>query len=333
MKYNSEERTGIYSVAKIFTENLKWIFREQPTNDFGIDAFVEITMLSLNLKEYVPFGKLIGIQIKSGKSYFKEAKEEHFVFRGSKKHLTYWLNYCMPVILIIYDKEMNVAYWQEVNSSTVIITQNSFKINVPKRNVLKNENRQTLANIAYFQSNSQYKLWQLQNSTDEIKLLINDQLFMHIEIDSIPKTHCYYVTLILSNEDSEDPIEIFYGYDNEAANRSEYRFFLLADMSLTEAINDTIPWADLYIEGAVFADQTLTGIIADEILQHDYDQNDIIQDICELRKKNSTLQLACYLTGSYLFKAQLRPNQLSYAFLNIDYFLKKEPIVKTRIFI
>lgn len=38
MAYNCEERIGVYSVSKIFTETLGWIFREQPINDFGVDA-------------------------------------------------------------------------------------------------------------------------------------------------------------------------------------------------------------------------------------------------------------------------------------------------------
>ncbi len=52
---NSEERIGVYSIAKIFVEELKWIFREQPINDFGIDGFVEIT------KYQMPTGRLFGV--------------------------------------------------------------------------------------------------------------------------------------------------------------------------------------------------------------------------------------------------------------------------------
>ena len=42
MTFNKEERIGVFSIAKIFVEDFEWIFREQPINDFGIDAFVEI---------------------------------------------------------------------------------------------------------------------------------------------------------------------------------------------------------------------------------------------------------------------------------------------------
>src|ERR1700748_137604 len=98
MHNQSEERIGIYSVAKMF-EEVNWRFRDQPVNDFGIDAFAELTDLWKS-----PTGQLIGLQIKSGASYFKEATEDHFVYRGSPKHRDYWLNYAIGVVVILYDK-------------------------------------------------------------------------------------------------------------------------------------------------------------------------------------------------------------------------------------
>lgn len=169
MKYNSEERIGVYSVAKIFTQNLKCIFREQPINDFGIDAFVEITTFGLDLKSTTPTGRLIGVQIKSGESYFKELKDDHIVFRGSKKHMNYWLNHSIPVIVVIYDKITDTAYWQEINKTTVILTGKSFKLRIPKQNLLDRIDRTILSNISLFKNRYQYKLWQLQTSLEKIK--------------------------------------------------------------------------------------------------------------------------------------------------------------------
>ncbi len=331
MKYNVEERIGVNSVAKIFTEKLKWIFREQPINDFGIDAFVEITRGNLNLKDYTPTGELIAVQIKSGKSFFREEKGDHFVFRGSKKHLEYWLNHSIPVILILYNKDTNTAHWQEINYSTVILTGKTFKVKVLKKNELIYRSRGALANIAFFKNSYQYKLWQLQYSTKEINLLIEKQLFLYVEIDHNPSCNNYYITLLVSDDESERFPEIIYTYDEENPNRFEYRFFLSEGQSLTESINDTIPWADLYVDGVVFTDEVLTNMIAEELLG--FGQDEWIQDISKLREKNSSIQLACYLTGSYSFRVELKGNHLSHAFLHIDPFLNKEPIVKTRVFI
>lgn len=331
MTYNNEERIGIYSVAKIFSENFNWIFREQPINDFGIDGFVEITMLGLNLKDIIPIGKLFDVQIKSGKSFFKEAKDEYFIFRGSKKHLGYWLNQSIPVILIIYDKDSNLAYWQQVNISTTILTTRSFKVQIPKKNVLNYNSRETLADIAYFKNNYQYKLWQLTTSRNEIELLIDQHLYLYIQISSSNNFNEYYISLLLTDKDCYNYNQLFYCYDDDNANRFEYSFYLSKEKSLEEAIKDTLPWADLLLDEESFTDNLLTKFISEEILS--YNEQDFFQDVMDLKKENDFLKLACYLTDSYSFKLDLKANELTFAFLKIDAFLNKEPIVKQRIWL
>lgn len=331
MKYNYKERIGVYSVAKIFSEELKWIFREQPINDFGIDGFVEITMVALNLKDLIPLGKLFGVQIKSGKSFFKETGNDHFIFRGAKKHLNYWLNHSIPVILIIYDQDSNLAYWQQVNSSTTTLTRKSFKAQIPKRNLLNYKNKEDLAGIAYFKDKYEYKLWQLTTSRDEIKLLIDGHLYLYIEISASNNLDEYYISLLLTDKDSNNYPELFYCYDEDTLNQFEYSFHLLKGKSLEEAIKDTLPWADLLLDGARFTDELLTNSISEEILS--YDQQDFFEDVIELKRKNDFFRLACYLVDSYTFKLDLKANELAYAFLKIDSFLHKEPIVKQRIYL
>jgi hypothetical protein len=49
-----------------FFARIGWLFREQLTDDYGIDAQVEIA------DGHNALGALIGIQIKSGSSYFSE---------------------------------------------------------------------------------------------------------------------------------------------------------------------------------------------------------------------------------------------------------------------
>lgn len=331
MKYNNEERIGVYSVAKIFSEELNWIFREQPINDFGIDGFVEVTMLGLNLKDIIPLGKLFGVQIKSGKSFFKEAKDEYFIFRGSKKHLSYWLNHSIPVILIIYDKDSNLAYWQHVSNSTAILTPKSFKVQIPKKNILNYKKKEDLAGIAYFKNIYEYKLWQLRTSRDEIKLLIDQHLHLYIEISLSNNFGEYYVSLLLTDQDCNNYSQLIYNYDDDNLNRFEYSFCLSKERSLEEAIKDTLPWADLFLDGASFTDELLTKSIAEEILS--YNQQDFFQDVKEFKKENDFFRLACYLADCYSFKLDLKANELTFAFLKIDSFLNKEPIVKQRLYL
>lgn len=56
-------RLGVSAVSSIVQEDLKWIFREQPKDDFGIDAYIEIC------DKGKPTGRLIAVQIKIGRAH------------------------------------------------------------------------------------------------------------------------------------------------------------------------------------------------------------------------------------------------------------------------
>lgn len=55
-----QERKGIAIVQQIVANELRWLFREQPTDDYGIDAQLEV------VKDGTATGRLIATQIKSG---------------------------------------------------------------------------------------------------------------------------------------------------------------------------------------------------------------------------------------------------------------------------
>lgn len=331
MIYSSEERIGVYSVAKIFSENIGWIFREQPISDFGIDGFVEITKSGADLEDQIPTGKLIGVQIKSGKSFFKESNGDHFVFRGTKKHLQYWLDHSIPVIIVLYNKETNCAYWQEVNESTVLLTDKSFKICVPQRNLLERNSRQRLTSIGLFKGRYEYKLWQLRASIGAIRSSISTKMFLYGEIDSIAGSDDYHISLVITDEASDNCIEIIHSYDDDNVNRYDCHFYISKGQSLKEAINDTLPWADLFLGEVEFSDKALTEQMTDEILN--LGQEEFVSDVLRLKEENSFLNLACYLTGSFCFALNIKANNLAFNFLEVSKFLSKEPVVKQTIFL
>src|SRR5216683_1096782 len=63
------ERPGVAALEYFFPEN-GWLFREQTTHDYGIDAHVEIVV------DKRPTGKLIALQIKAGTSFFWEKRRK-----------------------------------------------------------------------------------------------------------------------------------------------------------------------------------------------------------------------------------------------------------------
>lgn len=94
------------AIADLLISKLGHIFREQAANDVGIDAHVEL----VDEKTREATGQLVGLQIKSGPSFFKETTDNGIVFRGSLEHLDYWQNHCLPIFLVVVDTERQKAH-------------------------------------------------------------------------------------------------------------------------------------------------------------------------------------------------------------------------------
>lgn len=134
------DRLGVTKLDHFFSAH-GWLFREQMIHDYGIDAHVEIT------NENYPTGKLIAIQIKSGLSFFSEDNEHSFIFRTENKHIEYWSNHTLPVILVLYQPEVDTLYWQVVNEDTVKSSGKGWKVEVPKSQVLNERSLSILGQL------------------------------------------------------------------------------------------------------------------------------------------------------------------------------------------
>lgn len=124
-RFSKTERVGVNAVEGIVLRELGWIFREQETSDFGIDAHIEI------VDEDDPTGKLIGLQIKTGDSHLDD-KEDYFEFRGTKVHADYWLSHSLPIILAVHLPDPNDTYWEVLSSETIRRTDKGFVLKLPK---------------------------------------------------------------------------------------------------------------------------------------------------------------------------------------------------------
>ena len=134
------ERAGLHTVGLVVEKDLGWIFRDQPQADFGIDAQIEIVDGSRAT------GQLVAVQIKAGSSYFSEENDSGFVYRGEKRHLEYWLNHSLPVVVALVDPGANV-YWQAVTTHAVQETARGWKMTVPREQVLGASSRDALLSI------------------------------------------------------------------------------------------------------------------------------------------------------------------------------------------
>ncbi len=118
------EREGVQAVGVL--KELGWLYREQPVSDFGIDAHVELVV------DGEANGNLIALQVKSGASFFSHPEGEGWAFPFDDKHYQYWVNHDLPIVVVLYDPESGLAYWQAVTHETAVSTGIGWKVVVPR---------------------------------------------------------------------------------------------------------------------------------------------------------------------------------------------------------
>lgn len=119
---------GITIIKDIIEKKLNWLFRQNHLeHDFGIDGYMDI----ISEKGQVT-GKSIAFQLKTGTSFFNEENEIGYVFRGETKHLNYYLNLDIPILIIILNNVSKIAYWEIFDGLKTEKAGGSWKLTIPK---------------------------------------------------------------------------------------------------------------------------------------------------------------------------------------------------------
>ena len=130
---------GVTHTQQAIEDELGWLFRNQPTEDYGIDAQAEVVD-----GEDVR-GRLLALQIKSGTSWFMDTGPGGWWFRPDREHVQYWTNHSLPVVVVLYHPETKRCHWQLVNRETLVKTSaGGWKLLVPEGHVLDVSAREPL---------------------------------------------------------------------------------------------------------------------------------------------------------------------------------------------
>lgn len=165
-RYNATERIGVNATESIFIREFDWIFREQSIVDVGIDALIEES------EDGIPTGRLIALQIKSGKGNFS-ISEKKLTYYISNVHYNYWLNFDLPVLLIAHIPETNKTYWIDISERNIKRTKKRWKIEIPKRNQLNSNAKKKLTELLT-DKNHEYPSIKIFNKEEIDKLTIYD---------------------------------------------------------------------------------------------------------------------------------------------------------------
>ncbi|WP_454047421.1 DUF4365 domain-containing protein [Chryseobacterium sp. Marseille-Q8038] len=146
-KYNNQRSIGDKGVSLaryVIEHELNWMFRENHLeNDFGIDGYIDIIG-----EENSVTGKSIAIQIKTGESFFKTKTTTGWTFYGENKHLNYYTNLDIPIIIFIIDLQEKKIYWEYFDIDKTSDTKTGWSLLIPSRNILGISSKKDLLEIA-----------------------------------------------------------------------------------------------------------------------------------------------------------------------------------------
>ncbi|REC47569.1 DUF4365 domain-containing protein [Chryseobacterium pennipullorum] len=226
-QYNPAERIGVNAVEGIFLKKFNWIFRDQPISDMGIDAQVEV------VANGAPTGILICLQIKTGESHFT-INEEKLTYYGKLKHMEYWKNHSLPVLLVAHLPGSDETYWVHVNTKNIMLTNTSWKIDIPKSQKLSERFLSEIAEIG--------------DGTDESKrarkLIMDKSLMENIQNgNKVSVTFMEYLHKSLNRT----PFKIIFTIDGEESLHKKWGI-AYAGYSNEEILQKIFPWADLQVD-------------------------------------------------------------------------------------
>ena len=133
-----KERQGVTLFAQRINE-LRGIWRETPNADVGIDGQVESVD---DVGE--THGHIVAVQVKSGTSYVEKGNNEHEIhYYPGERHLRYWKNFPLPVMLVVVAADNRTIFWTDARQQLRSpFNRHPSCIRIPLSQVLNEESRQ-----------------------------------------------------------------------------------------------------------------------------------------------------------------------------------------------
>lgn len=139
-KKNFTSDSGVNFVSTVVNDELGWIFRKNNNEtDYGIDGYIDIVT-----EEGEVTGQSFAVQIKSGPSFFKQKSNNGFVYHGESKHLNYYRNQQLPLLLIICFPADKKCLFGVFNELSIEPSGNGWKINIKSNDVFGAQSKDAL---------------------------------------------------------------------------------------------------------------------------------------------------------------------------------------------
>jgi len=216
---------GVSLVSGILTISFEWIFRQQPQDDFGIDAHVEVVE-----KDGGVTGRLLALQIKYGKKYTKQKNEDGYIIKGHLSQLNYFFNYSIPVLFVIGCPDTKGFYWQIMSSRNVKRINTGWSMLVPFNQPLDTSMKDELYWIAQPALDYAQDLemeWEMNNAIESIGLFAYNVTDIEILDEDISQAVNFIQRMSTSKEIAQkahNKLDVFIsGYNSDPRELYEIR--------------------------------------------------------------------------------------------------------------
>jgi len=316
-KHSSTGSRGV-TVAQLLVEELDWIFRRQPEADFGIDAHIEIVAAGK------PTGRLVATQIKGGKSYLKTTTEVGYVFYIDDDHLQYWVNFSLPVIIVLVDVVQRKAYWQHVTTPNVSKAEKRWKIVVPFANELNTSETDALLAIGDVPEPVR-RFTELTLARAWMRYLAEGKrLFVEMS-EWINKTSGRGDLKLVVRDDDSDTEE----------HALTWPIMFLGGLSFEQAVRDFFPWADVAEDEETYEEAVSERWVEDngfwdaEAGEYVYDYTHLAEYLERRREYAHYSDIEPYNDDGEVakFRLELQLNVIGRGFLSVADYVFDSPIV------
>lgn len=262
---------------------------------------------------------MLGVQIKSGPSYFSERDSHGWVYRGEKKHLDYWLHHVLPVIVVLHDPESGESYWQAVTPETVSETDKGWKLIVP--------------NSRRLDASAADGLRELTETAKEphqrrlARLLVEKPL---MDILESGKRLLLYVEEWVHKSSGRGSLRLFTADgDGEEDVVKDWPFVFFGLRDYADALRELFPWASLSVDEDFYEDYD-SGQFDEQSGIWDSEEKRYIGHCADYREWKSGLPTIrpyeVYADEVAMYRLELALNDLGRAFLTLEPFLTEGKI-------
>ena len=210
---------GVTIVQRLVESKLKWRFRRNhQEDDFGIDGYIDVVSDSGQV-----VGKMLAVQIKTGSTYLDTSHSKQLLFKGDLKHLNYFLNTPIPVLVVVVDEKRGSAYWAQVHPGKIRLREKCWILSIPKKQRLDASAKRKILRLVglvhYFIPTVEYfeTLRQMISSMSGVLFLITKSEILNTDVSRLKQFIEMFHADCESLESIRNKLSLgVHGYENDS---------------------------------------------------------------------------------------------------------------------